>query len=71
MEANCIKVLKHAHHQGGGSVNLNELLEVFERPNLRELNVTAKYLKETVENLIHKKYCERVENRKNELRYVA
>jgi len=65
-------VLKHIHHDGGGSVTLDYLLEYFSKGKARELNVTsAKPLKEILEGLINKKYCERVEGKKNTFRYIA
>ena len=66
-----MKVLKHAHHNGGGTVTFDEILQEFQQGRARELNVNAKYLKETIEVLINKKYCERVEGKKNTLKYIA
>jgi len=37
--------LKHAHHNGGGTVTFDELLQHFQQGRARELNVNAKYLK--------------------------
>lgn len=57
VEAICVKQLKHAHHNGGGTVTFDEVLQHFQQGRARELNVNAKYLKETIEVLINKKYC--------------
>lgn len=61
VEGHCVKLLKHAHHNGGGTVTLEDMLKYFSEGRVRELNVTnVKYLKEIIEALINKKYCERV-----------
>ena len=68
----CVKVLKHAHHNGGGTISIDDLLEYFTKGKARELNVTnSKILKEIIEGLINKKYCERVEGKKNTFKYIA
>ena len=71
MEAICVKILKHAHHNGGGTVVLDDMLTEFSKGRYREFNVNQKYLKEIIETLINKRYCERVEGKKNTLKYIA
>lgn len=39
IEAHCVKILKHAHHDGGGTVTLDNILDYFTKePKTRELN---------------------------------
>jgi hypothetical protein len=37
----------------------------------KEFRVTEKFLKEIVEELIIKRYCERIEGQRNVFRYIA
>ena len=70
VEAGVVKSLKHAHHHNM-NINFQQLYKDCQEGKLKELRVNEKFLKEVVEELINKKYCERVEGERSVFRYIA
>ena len=70
-ELHIVQKLKHAH-TNKNTVTIEELQHDFDtEKRLKEWDINARFMKETLEGLIHKFFCERVEGKKNTLRYVA
>ena len=64
-ELHIVQTLKHQHtHQS--TYTLEQFQHDFENlPRLKEWDITPRFFKETLETLIHKNFCERVEGKKN------
>ncbi len=65
-----VKTLKHAHHHQM-NCTFEQLFKITQQGRHKEYRVTQKYLKEIIEELINKKYCERLEGQRNQFRYIA
>lgn len=70
VEAITVKSLKHAHHHQM-DCTFDQLFKETQSGRYKEFRVNEKYLKEIVEELINKKFCERVEGQRNLFRYIA
>jgi hypothetical protein len=70
VECITVKTLKHAHHHNM-NCSFEQLFKVTQDGKNKEFRVAEKFLKEIVEELIIKRYCERIEGQRNVFRYIA